>query len=141
MPYKAWTYSLIICSCADRASSPTSRVQAQRMLSISHLIAGAFMIAGGIYCSLTPEVHFSPLFTLYTVSVAFFMPTIGLCNSVAFNALTKANLDTVKEFPPIRIWGTIRLHLCNALCELRRSGRSEIPDFIHAAVCIGSSSA
>lgn len=82
-------------------------VQAQRMLSISHLIAGSFMIAGGIYCSLTPEVHFGPLFTLYTVSVAFFMPTIGLCNSVAFNALTKANLDTVKEFPPIRIWGTI----------------------------------
>ena len=42
-----------------------------------------------------------------SASVAFFMPTIGLNNSVAFNALTKAGLDTVKDFPPIRIFGTI----------------------------------
>ena len=35
------------------------------------------------------------------------MPTIGLNKSVAFNALNKAGLDTVKAFPPIRIWGTI----------------------------------
>jgi NHS family nucleoside permease-like MFS transporter/NHS family xanthosine MFS transporter len=35
------------------------------------------------------------------------MPTIGLSNSVAFNALTRNGMDTVKDFPPIRIWGTI----------------------------------
>lgn len=82
-------------------------VPAQRMLSISHLIAGIFMGLAGVYCLMTPEISFTPLFALYTVSVAFFMPTIGLCNSVAFNALTKAGMDTVKDFPPIRIWGTI----------------------------------
>lgn len=82
-------------------------VQAQRMLSISHLLAGLFMAAAGIYCIVTPEIRFIPLFTLYAVSVAFFMPTIGLANSVAFNALTKNGLDTIKAFPPIRIWGTI----------------------------------
>lgn len=82
-------------------------VPAQRMLSISHLIAGLFMGLAGVYCLMTPEISFTPLFALYTVSVAFFMPTIGLCNSVAFNALTKAGMDTVKDFPPIRIWGTI----------------------------------
>lgn len=82
-------------------------VQAQRMLSLCHLIAGLFMGLAGIYCLLTPEIAFGPLFTLYTVSVAFFMPSIGLANSVAFNALTKAGMDTVKDFPPIRIWGTI----------------------------------
>lgn len=82
-------------------------IQAQRMLSISHLLAGVFMALAGVYCMISPEVHFGPLFTLYTISVAFFMPTIGLCNSVAFNALTKAGMDTVKDFPPIRIWGTI----------------------------------
>ena len=82
-------------------------VPAQRMLSSSHLIAGLFMGLAGVYCLMTPEISFTPLFALYTVSVAFFMPTIGLCNSVAFNALTKAGMDTVKDFPPIRIWGTI----------------------------------
>ncbi len=82
-------------------------IPAQRMLSLCHLIAGSFMAAAGTYCLITPQIEFTPLFTLYTVSVAFFMPTIGVANSVAFNALTKAGMDTVKDFPPIRIWGTI----------------------------------
>lgn len=82
-------------------------IQAQRMLSICHLIAGLFMALSGVYCMTAGPVEFAPLFTLYTISVAFFMPTIGLNNSVAFNALTKAGLDTVKDFPPIRIFGTI----------------------------------
>lgn len=82
-------------------------IQAQRMLSICHLIAGIFMAAAGYYALSAPSVEFVPLFALYTVSVAFFMPTIGLSNSVAFNALGQAGLDTVKAFPPIRIFGTI----------------------------------
>lgn len=82
-------------------------IQAQRMLSLCHLIGGLFMGAAGVYCMTAETLHFAPLFTLYSVSVAFFMPTIGLNNSVAFNALSKAGLDTVKAFPPIRIWGTI----------------------------------
>lgn len=82
-------------------------VQAQRMLSLCHLIAGLFMFAAGFYCMSAPSVGFAPLFILYSISVAFFMPTIGLNNSVAFNALAKAGLDTVKAFPPIRTFGTI----------------------------------
>lgn len=82
-------------------------VQAQKMLSICHLLAALFMGGAGVYCLMTPEVQFGPLFLFYSLSVAFFMPTIGLNNSVAFNALTKAGMDTVKAFPPIRIFGTI----------------------------------
>lgn len=35
------------------------------------------------------------------------MPTLALSNSVAYNALTKAGLDTVKDFPAIRVFGTV----------------------------------
>lgn len=83
-------------------------IPAQKMLSLCHIIAGSFMLAAGYYAMTTgSEVSFGPLFTLYTISVAFFMPTIGLNNSVAFNALNQAGLDTVKDFPPIRVWGTV----------------------------------
>lgn len=82
-------------------------VQAQRMLSLCHLIAGLFMGLAGLYCMMAGTIELAPLFTLYTISVAFYMPTIGLCNSVAFNALTTHGMDTVKDFPPIRIFGTI----------------------------------
>lgn len=47
------------------------------------------------------------LFPLYALSVAFYMPTLALSNSVAFNALTQAGMDTVKDFPPIRVFGTV----------------------------------
>ena len=42
------------------------------------------------------------------------MPTIGLANSVAFSALTKAGMDTVKDFPPIRVFGTVGF-ICSML--------------------------
>ena len=83
-------------------------IPAQKMFSLCHLIAGSFMMAAGWYAMQAgSEVQFGPLFALYSVSVAFFMPTIGLNNSVAFNALGKAGLDTVKHFPPIRVFGTV----------------------------------
>lgn len=83
-------------------------IQAQRMLSLCHLIAALSMGAAGWYClASAPHIEFGPLFVLYTVSVAFFMPTIGLSNSVAYSALGKAGLDTIKAFPPIRVFGTV----------------------------------
>lgn len=83
-------------------------IQAQRLLSICHVLAGGFMLAASAYgLSAGDQVEFSLLFSLYTLSVAFFMPTIALTNSVAYNALDKAGLDTVKAFPPIRVFGTV----------------------------------
>lgn len=83
-------------------------IQAQRLLGLCHLMAGAFMFLAALY-GMTSEANseFSVLFTLYSVSVGFYMPTLALSNSVAYNALTKAGMDTVKDFPPIRVFGTI----------------------------------
>ena len=91
------------------------KVEAQKVLSFCHGMAGLFMIAAGLYCmSAGDAVKFAPLFTAYSVSVAFFMATIALANSVAYNALDKAGMDSVKEFPPIRVFGTIGF-ICSML--------------------------
>lgn len=82
-------------------------IQAQKTLSLCHLIAGVFMLAAGLYGMSTAQPDGGILFALYTVSVAFFMPTIGLSNSVAYSALDQAGLDTVKHFPPVRVFGTV----------------------------------
>lgn len=90
-------------------------IPAQKVYGICHFIAGAFMLLSGWYALSTGDaVQFGTLFTLYTVSVAFYMPTIGLANSVAFSALTKAGMDTVKDFPPIRVFGTVGF-ICSML--------------------------
>ena len=82
-------------------------IQAQKTLSLCHALAGIFMCAAGLYAYTAADVQVATLFSLYTISVAFFMPTIALTNSVAFNALVKAKMDTVKDFPPIRVFGTV----------------------------------
>ena len=83
-------------------------IPAQRLLGFCHLIAGLFMGAMVYYANTAGgDLAFGTLFTLYSISVAFYMPTLALANSVAYNALTKAGLDTVKDFPAIRVFGTV----------------------------------
>lgn len=83
-------------------------IPAQKSLGLCHLISGIAMIAAACYgLNAGADVQFGTLFTLYTIGVAFFMPTIALSNSVAYNGLEKAGLDTVKNFPPIRALGTV----------------------------------
>ncbi|SDZ79885.1 MFS transporter, NHS family, nucleoside permease/MFS transporter, NHS family, xanthosine permease [Porphyromonadaceae bacterium KH3R12] len=83
-------------------------VPAQKLLGVSHLLAASFMLSAGLYGLYSDGgVSFSIIFTLYTLSVAFYMPTLALSNSVAYTILEKGGMDTVKAFPPIRVFGTI----------------------------------
>lgn len=83
-------------------------IPAQKLLGLCHLLAGIFMLAAGWYgLNAGSELSFSVLFTLYTFSVAFYMPTLALSNSVAFSVLEQNNMETIKDFPPIRVFGTI----------------------------------
>ena len=90
-------------------------IPAQKLLGICHLVAGAAMIAAGYYgLAAGTDVKFGILFPLYTLSVAFYMPTIALSNSVAFKILLKNGFDTVKDFPPVRVFGTVGF-ICSML--------------------------
>ena len=86
-------------------------VQPQRLLGICHLLAGFFMLGCwwmGMQAGFGNELPNKSLFiALYTLSVAFFMPTIALANTTAFTILKNNGMDTVKDFPPIRVLGTI----------------------------------
>lgn len=83
-------------------------IPAQKLLGICHFLAGLFMCCAAIYGQMAgDDVQFGLLFTFYTLSVAFFMPTISLSNSVGYVALEKAGMDIVKDFPPIRVFGTV----------------------------------
>lgn len=83
-------------------------MQAQKLLGVCHLFAAVFMFAVSWYgSSAGSDSSFSTVFLLYGLSVAFYMPTLSLANSVAYNGLSQANMDVVSDFPPIRVFGTI----------------------------------
>ncbi len=83
-------------------------IPAQKLLGYCHLIAAFFLILAGYYgMSAGENLDFTTLFTLYSFSVGFYMPTIALSNSVAYKVLLRNNYDTIKAFPPIRTFGTV----------------------------------
>ena len=86
-------------------------LQPQRLLGLCHLLAGGFMLGCwwlGVEAGHGHELPDKWTFiALYTLSVAFYMPTIALANTTAFTIMKKNNMDTVKEFPPIRVLGTV----------------------------------
>lgn len=89
-------------------------VPAQKLLGVCHLVAAFFIMLAGYYGMTTAVPDFSVLFTFYSLSVAFYMPTLALSNSVAYTSLDIVKLDPVVAFPPIRIFGTIGF-ICSML--------------------------
>lgn len=76
-------------------------MNAERVLGIAHILGAAALIG------VANVSDFSTFYTLMLINSLFYMPTIALSNSVCYNVLSQKNYDVVKDFPPIRVWGTI----------------------------------
>ncbi|GAP65107.1 nucleoside transporter [Mizugakiibacter sediminis] len=76
-------------------------LNAERLYGILHL-------AGAVMLLVVPTVDSpSVLFWVMLLNMVFYMPTIALAITVSYNALKSADLDVVRDYPPIRVWGTI----------------------------------
>jgi NHS family xanthosine MFS transporter len=76
-------------------------IRAEIVLGICHIIAGA-----GLYYASTVTSAGDMYWAIFFVS-CFYMPTIGLSNTVSYALLSKNNFDVQKTFAPIRVWGTV----------------------------------
>ncbi|MDR1877463.1 MAG: nucleoside permease [Flavobacteriaceae bacterium] len=105
-------------------------VNAEKVLGISHILSALSLILA----SQATEYHFFyPLLLLHT---CFYMPTISLTNSVSYNALEKHGLNTVTDFPPIRVWGTVGFIAAMWAVDLLGFTRSPVQLFISAGAGI-----
>ncbi|OKS85973.1 nucleoside permease [Mucilaginibacter polytrichastri] len=69
---------------------------------------GALHILGSLVLFSLPLVtNPTTFFWVILLNMICYMPTLSLSITVAYSALKKSNLDVVKDYPPIRIWGTI----------------------------------
>jgi MFS transporter, NHS family, xanthosine permease len=76
-------------------------LRAEIVLGICHILGGA-----GLYYASTVSNAGDMYWAIFLVS-CFYMPTIGLSNSVSYSLLSKNNFDIQKSFAPIRVWGTV----------------------------------
>ena len=69
---------------------------------------GTMHIMGAFVLFLLPLVdNPSTFFWVILLNMIFYMPTLSLSITVAYSALKNHGKDVVKDYPPIRIWGTI----------------------------------
>ncbi len=76
-------------------------VNAERLYGILHLIGACALL----YAS--TATTYSHMYWAMLLNMLVYMPTLSLANTVSYNALEQHKLDLVKDFPPIRVWGTV----------------------------------
>jgi MFS transporter, NHS family, xanthosine permease len=76
-------------------------MNAEKLLGLCHL-------AGAAVLFFIPDVN-NPLtfFWVLLLYMIFYMPTISLTNTVSYTTLKNGGRDIVKDYPPIRVWGTV----------------------------------
>jgi len=69
---------------------------------------GFFHIIGAILLFMLPKINDpSTFFWVILLNMIFYMPTIALSISISYSTLNSRKIDIVKNYPPIRVWGTV----------------------------------
>ncbi|RYY36308.1 MAG: MFS transporter, partial [Sphingobacteriaceae bacterium] len=76
-------------------------VNAEKLYGIMHILGGI-----SLFCLPLVQDPFT-FFWVMLVTMFFYMPTLSLSITVAYSALKGSGKDVVKDYPPIRFWGTI----------------------------------
>jgi MFS transporter, NHS family, xanthosine permease len=105
-------------------------VNAERLYGILHLL-------GGIALACIPLVNDpGTFFWVIFAAMLCYMPTLSLSNSVAYHILVSNQLDVIKVFPPIRVWGTIGFIAAMWVTNLTGNKASANQFLIAAAVAV-----
>lgn len=105
-------------------------VNAEKLYGVLHIVSGLIFIS-------LPQINDpNTFFWAMLVAMFFYMPTIALSNSIAYNILKSNNYDVVKDFPPIRVWGTVGFIVAMWTTNLTGNKATEIQFYISAAAAI-----
>lgn len=80
---------------------------ADRWMNTERLYGLLHILCGLTFLSLPLVDNPTVFFWVILLAMIFYMPTIALANSIAYNVLERNHLDKIKDFPPIRVWGTV----------------------------------
>jgi len=82
-------------------------IVADRWVNAERVLGACHVIGAGLFIWASMVAKYDLLYWVMLLYSMVYMPTIALNNSVAYHILEKRGHNVVKEFPPIRVWGTV----------------------------------
>ena len=76
-------------------------VNAEKLYGFLHILGGV------VLCTIPLVSDPNTFFWVILLNMIFYMPTLALSIAVSYSVLKREGLDVVKDYPPIRVWGTI----------------------------------
>lgn len=108
-------------------------INAEKLLGICHILGGVILF------SIPMVGDPTTMFWVMLLNMIFYMPTISLANTVSYTALKNANKNIIKDFPPIRVWGTIGFIAAMWIVSLMHIETSASQFYVAsvASICLG----
>ncbi len=105
-------------------------MNAERVFGLCHL-AGA-----GLLLWASTVTRYEVLYPIMLLNAMVYMPTIALNNTVSYKVLEQQQLDVVKHFPPIRVWGTIGFIAAMWMVDLAGVTKSALQLYVSAGASV-----
>lgn len=105
-------------------------INAERVLGICHLIGA------GLLFWASKVTDYDTLYWIMLLNSLFYMPTIALNNTVSYTILERKKFDIVKDFPPIRVWGTVGFIVAMWVVDIFNWTKSPLQLYIAAGAAV-----
>jgi NHS family xanthosine MFS transporter len=105
-------------------------VNAERVFGICHLIGAGLLL----WASTVRD--FETLYMIMLFNAMVYMPTIALNNTVSYKVLEQKGLNVIKNFPPIRVWGTVGFIAAMWMVDFAGWTKSELQFYISAGAAL-----
>ena len=109
---------------ADRYITPN------KLFALLHIFGAVFLYF------MAQQDSYEGLWLFTLLYSMLYMPSIGLDNTVSYCLLQKNKMDVIKEFPPIRVWGTIGFIIATWITDLFGWGVNEVQFYFAAAASL-----
>lgn len=105
-------------------------IKANRLYGLCHLLG-----AVALYYAAQVDQPMV-MFWVMLFNAMVYMPTMALSNAISYFCLEKHGFDTVKDFPPVRVYGTVGFILAMWLISFSRIELSNMQLYLASAVSL-----
>jgi NHS family xanthosine MFS transporter len=98
---------------------------------------GSFHVIGAVLLCIIPTIdNPDTFFWVLLLTMMFYMPTIALAITVAYTSMKNKGMDIIKEYPPVRVWGTIGFIVALWVISLSGFETSALQFYVAAAASL-----